>query len=126
MRTVILDMSVSAFIYRHLLVYSLRGCFNRLPAAGYVYYNSGWIVDNDAGWRPGERGNYWSSTGNNANNAYNLNFNSGNVNPANNNNRHNGNSVRLVQHQSQVKLTFFVSTSPVEDSSYFGERLRLM
>ncbi len=44
----------------------------------------------------GNNGNYWSSTPNDANNAYNLNFNSGNVN-ANNNNRYNGQSVRLVR-----------------------------
>ena len=45
----------------------------------------------------GSNGNYWSSTANNASNAYNLNFNSDNVNPANNNNRYNGRSVRLVR-----------------------------
>lgn len=44
----------------------------------------------------GTNGNYWSSTLNsdNTDNAYNLNFNSGNVNPQNNNNRYNGFSVR--------------------------------
>ena len=47
----------------------------------------------------GSNGNYWSSTANNANNAYNLNFNSSNVNPANNNNKYNGNSVRCVSRQ---------------------------
>lgn len=45
----------------------------------------------------GTNGNYWSSTFNNASNAYNLNFNSGNVNPQNNNNRWNGLTVRAVQ-----------------------------
>ena len=66
------------------------GCFERLPAAGY---RNGTSVNN-----VGSNGNYWSSTPNGTNNAYNLNFNSSNVNPANNNNRYNGNSVRLVQH----------------------------
>ena len=45
----------------------------------------------------GSNGNYWSSSANNSNNAYNLNFNSSNVNPGtNNNNKYNGNSVRCV------------------------------
>lgn len=45
----------------------------------------------------GSNGNYWSASPNSENNGYNLNFNSGNVNPANNNNRANGFSVRCVQ-----------------------------
>lgn len=58
-----------------------------------------------AGWRnnsnlnnAGTNGNYWSSTLNesNPNNAYNLNFNSGNAN-WNNNNRNNGHTVRPVR-----------------------------
>ena len=45
----------------------------------------------------GNNGNYWSSTANSStSNAYNLNFNSGNVNPSNNNNRYNGFSVRCL------------------------------
>ena len=59
-----------------------------LPAAGN---RNGTTVNN-----AGSNGNYWSSTYNNSNNARNLNFNSGNVNPQNNNNRYNGQSVRLV------------------------------
>ena len=47
---------------------------------------------NDAG----SSGYYWSSVGRSSSNAYNLNFNSGNVNPSNNNNRYNGQSVRCV------------------------------
>ncbi|MBR0460851.1 hypothetical protein IJI91_02595 [Candidatus Saccharibacteria bacterium] len=43
----------------------------------------------------GSNGNYWSSTANNSNNAYNLNFNSSSAN-VNNNNKNNGNSVRCV------------------------------
>lgn len=45
----------------------------------------------------GSNGNYWSSSlnPNNDNNAYNLNFNSGNCD-WNNNNRHNGHTVRAV------------------------------
>ncbi|MBR0072961.1 MAG: hypothetical protein IJP95_03920 [Bacteroidales bacterium] len=60
-----------------------------LPAAGN---RNGTSVNN-----VGSNGNYWSATYNNSNNAYNLNFNSGNVNPSNNNNRYNGQSVRLVR-----------------------------
>jgi hypothetical protein len=44
----------------------------------------------------GSNGNYWSSTPNGTN-SYNLNFNSSSVNPANNNNRANGFSVRCVK-----------------------------
>lgn len=51
----------------------------------------------------GSNGNYWSSTWNSARNARNLNFNSGGVNPTNNNNRYNGFPVRAVQHLSIAK-----------------------
>ncbi|MDR1881709.1 MAG: hypothetical protein LBR26_02870 [Prevotella sp.] len=40
--------------------------------------------------------NYWSSSANNGTNAYNLNFNSSNVNP-NNNGRSNGYSLKCVR-----------------------------
>ena len=45
----------------------------------------------------GSNGNYWSSSRNSETNAYNVNFNSGNLNPQNNNNRNNGYAVRPVQ-----------------------------
>ena len=45
----------------------------------------------------GSNGYVWLSSANSQNNAYNLNFNSSNVNPQNNNNRANGFSVRPVQ-----------------------------
>lgn len=44
----------------------------------------------------GSNGNYWSRTANSAQNAYNLNLNSSSVNPANNNNKYNGFSVRCI------------------------------
>jgi uncharacterized protein (TIGR02145 family) len=66
-----------------------RGFF---PAAGN--YN-GTSLNNR-----GSNGYYWSSSYNNSSNAYNLNFNSSNVNPQNNNNRYYGFSVRAVQHLS--------------------------
>lgn len=66
---------------------SVTGQF--LPAAG-----NRWNGDLN---NVGSNGNYWSSTlnGSNPNNAYNLNFNSGNANW--NNNRNNGQSVRPVR-----------------------------
>ncbi len=45
----------------------------------------------------GSGGYYWSSTAANANNAYNLNFNSGGSYPADSNARYNGFSVRCVK-----------------------------
>ena len=62
-------------------------CFG--PAAGN---RNGAGVNNG-----GSNGNYWSASPNGAGNARNVNFNSGNVNPQNNNNRRNGFSVRLVR-----------------------------
>ena len=44
----------------------------------------------------GTNGNYWSATASSGTNAHNLNFNSGNVYSANNNNRRNGFSVRCL------------------------------
>ena len=44
----------------------------------------------------GSNGYYWSSTPNGSDNAYNLNLNSSNANPSNNNNRYNGYSVRCL------------------------------
>ena len=45
----------------------------------------------------GGNGNFWSLSLNSATNGRNLNFNSGGVNPQNNNNRFNGFAVRPVQ-----------------------------
>ena len=50
----------------------------------------------------GTNGNYWSASFNSATNAYNLNFNSSNVNPQNNNNRYRGLTVRPVQHSPEA------------------------
>ena len=60
------------------------------PASGYRNNNSA-SVNNV--WN---NGYYWSAVPNSNNNGYNLNFNSSNVNPTNNNNRSNGFSVRPV------------------------------
>ncbi len=59
-----------------------------LCASGYRNRTSGGLNN------VGGNGNYWSAAANSRANAYNLNFNSGNVNPLNNNNRANGFSVR--------------------------------
>ncbi len=79
-----------------------------LPAAGY---RNGTSLNNE-----GSNGNYWSATLNesNPNNAYNLNFNSGNHN-TNWNNRNYGQSVRPVSELTMEKGTmnehhrFFIS-----------------
>ena len=63
-------------------------CF-LLPAAGNRNYNNGSLNN------VGTNGNYWSSTVSGTN-SYNLNFNSGSINPSNNNNRANGFSVRCL------------------------------
>lgn len=55
----------------------------------------------------GSNGNYWSASFNSARNARNLNFNSGGVNPQNNNNRYNGFAVRPVQH-TILKIVLFL------------------
>ena len=67
----------------------LRHQKTALPAAG----NRNGSDVNDAG----TNGNYWSSTPNDENNAYNVNFNDNDLNTDNNDNRNNGQSVRLVQ-----------------------------
>ena len=59
----------------------------------------------------GSNGNYWSASLNSSANGYNLNFNSGGVNPANNNNRFNGFSVRAVQHSSKSLTKFTTATA---------------
>ena len=64
----------------------------------------------------GSNGNYWSSVFNSSTNAYNLNFNSGNVNPANNNNRRNGLTIRPVQHSSKRALQLM--TTQNESTQY--------
>ncbi len=78
---------VDSFSHQYQIVTVAYQIF--LPAAGYRNDSS---LNN-----AGSNGNYWSSSLNesNSNNAYNLNFNSGNVD-WNNNNRNNGFSVRGV------------------------------
>ncbi len=65
-------------------------CF--FPASGYRH-GSGL-------YNRGSYGYYWSSSLNSQTNGYNLNFNSSGVNPAYNNDRFYGFSVRAVQHSS--------------------------
>ena len=57
---------------------------------GNYNYNNG-SLNNE-----GSNGNYWSRTANSGTNAYNLNFNSSNVNPQNNLNRGYGFALRCV------------------------------
>ena len=75
-----------------------------MPAAGYRHESSG-ALTNVGTW-----GLYFSSSSYAAGsiNAGYLNFNAGNVNPLNNNNRANGFSVRCVQHlQARSSLRLF-------------------
>ncbi len=73
------------------------------PAAGYRNRESGALTN------VGSNGYYWSSSSYAAGNinAGNLNFNSGNVYPLNNNNRANGFSVRCVQASTGSCFLFF-------------------
>ena len=68
--------------------YTWNGTF--FPASGFRRSSDGTLNN------VGSNGYCWSSAANSQDNAYNLNFNSGNVNPQNNNNRANGFSVRPV------------------------------
>ena len=61
-----------------------------LPFSGIYNYYTGAVTN------VGSNGNFWSSTSNSAPNAYNLNFNSNNLNPQNNNYKGNGRTVRCV------------------------------
>ncbi len=74
---------------KRLLVHSTTLEF---PAVGYRNNSSGSLNN------PGTEGDYWSSTQNDSSNAYNMYFNSSNVNTTNNN-RRNGFSVRCVRRE---------------------------
>lgn len=64
------------------------------PASGYRNYSNGGANN------VGSYGYCWSAVPNNQNNGRNLNFNSSNVNPLNNNNRAYGFGVRLPKNLS--------------------------
>ena len=65
---------------------------------------------NGSSWNNrGSNGNYWSRSLNSAVNGRNLNFNSGGVNPQNNNNRFNGFPVRPVQQSLRPSFPFLNS-----------------
>lgn len=82
---------------------STDGCDLFLPAAGNRNNDSTGTINNE-----GSNGNYWSSTPNGSNNAYNLNFNSSNVNDGtNNNNRYNGQSLRCVREFAESSVPSF-------------------
>ena len=82
------------------LRHSLRSSWQVATAATLFFPASG--NGNGTSWNNrGSNGNYWSSTLNSAANGRNLNFNSGGVNPQNNNNRFNGFPVRPVQQSLQ-------------------------
>lgn len=89
---------LSVFASHFLYGLANRGCshasFNEwllhFPASGLRNNNDGWLGN------VGNNGYYWSAVPNNTNNGCNLNFNSGNVNPLNNNTRTYGFAVRAV------------------------------
>ena len=86
-----------------------RGCFLTVPPASGYRNNSSGTLSND-----GSNGYCWSSSPNSQTNGYNLNFNSGGVNPSNSNNRANGFPVRCIAENplySWLCLSFlFIST----------------
>ena len=82
-------------------------------ASGYRNNSSGALNN------VGSNGNYWSSAPNSATNAYNLNFNSGNVNPLNNNNRANGFLVRPVRAFNWTEVFVSIMNSSL-DRYMFG------
>ena len=84
-----------------------------LPATGYRNNNDGTL------YNAGENGNYWSSTQNDSNNAYNLNFNEWNAD-WNNNNRSFGFSVRAVAELS-VNRFFLVETRHAASLHFFTQ-----
>ena len=85
---VIINQSIQRFSL-YSVVYLTSGYIN--PASGNRNNTDGFLNNT------GVNGNYWSSSLNNASNGYNLNFNSSNVHPSNNNNRPNGYPMRCVQ-----------------------------
>jgi hypothetical protein len=74
----------------------------------------------------GSNGNYWSRSLNSQTNGRNLNFNSGGVNPQNNNNRFNGFTRRAVQHSSLHQLTHVTGTVPHGNQSHDESRLHFL
>lgn len=82
---------------------------NTTVASGYRNNSSGGLNN------VGSNGNYWSAAPASATNAYNLNFNAGNVNPLNNNNRANGFSVRPVRAFNWTEVfVSFVMNYPID------------
>ena len=75
------------------------GVYTTTLVLGYTakvfFVRSGYVNPTNYLNNAGNNGNYWSSVANSSSDAYNLNFNSSNVNPSNNN-RYNGKSVRCV------------------------------
>lgn len=87
------DLFILHFVMRFIDVVWLK-----FPAAGNC--NNGSVKN------VGNNGNYWGSSPNGSNNAYNLNFNNGNKD-VNNNNRKNGYSVRPVVGLSTRLRSFY-------------------
>ena len=85
--------SIAAFGVPSATMFSNGALPSFLSGAAGGYRNNGSGAFNNVG----SNGNFWVAGPNSPSNGRNLNFNSGNVNPLNNNNRANGFSVRPVQ-----------------------------
>ena len=86
------------------ILHSSNGPLINSDASGNRTNDSG-ALNNVSG-----NGNYWSYAPNSQTNARNLNFNSGNVNPLNNNNRSNGFSVRPCRAFDSLNACLFYTT----------------
>lgn len=118
----------SSWLRRACLLFSVAFAFasasaiphwSSYPASGYRNNSNGSLNN------VGSNGYVWLSSANSQNNAYNLNFNSSNVNPQNNNNRANGNSVRPVQAFAGAAEGFFIYTSMKLDKNTLDKLLTI-
>ena len=73
------------------------GGFEKLTSSPMSFLHAGYHTTTGTSVSSrGSLGNYWSKSSSSTTNAYNLNFNSSNVNPRNNNTKANGLTVRCV------------------------------
>ena len=89
-------MIKNSIVVRSLRELSHGGFRRQWPFSCMYMWGYGCNITRGSLSNDGTNGYYWSASPNNTNNGYNLNFNSGNVNPQNNNNRAYGFSVRPV------------------------------
>ena len=118
----------TSWLWRACLLFSVAFAFasasaiplwSLYPASGYRNNSNGSLNN------VGSNGYVWLSSANSQNNAYNLNFNSSNVNPQNNNNRANGSSVRPVQAFAGTEEGFYIRTPMKLDKNILDRLLTL-